>query len=140
MAGLNGNNRRRGRAGPGFTLMEVLVSLVVGTLIVGGVMGVLGASLHYRQRVLDKSADWPVLEAAAQQVLAEPEAYVGGDIPLPDLPGAPVVRAEWTRIELISGGLEQTEDLASRSLYRVDLVYHKSRLHLSLVKGADNGP
>lgn len=135
---LNWKKRRRNCSG--FTLIEVLVSLVVGTLIVGGVMGVLGASLHYRQRVVAKTTDWPLLEAAAQKVLAAPEAFVGGDIALPDLPGAPVVRAEWTRIELLSGGLEQTEDLAGRSLYRVDLAYRKSRLHLSLVQGADNGP
>lgn len=117
----------------GFTLVEVLVSLVVGTLIVGGVMGVLGASMQYRKRVEDKSLDWPILETAAQQILADPQPYLDSDVTLEDLPEHPVVTAEWTQVELQQQGPGEAQDLAQRSLYRVRLGYRKSRLRLSFV-------
>lgn len=130
---------RRSRVA-GFTLVEVLVSLVVGTLIVGGVMGMLGSSMKYRQRVADKIVEWPVLEAAAQQILADPESYLDSDVTLEQMPGKPVVSAQWTQVELLDQGPEGSQIVTERSLVRVRLSYRKSRLRLSFVYSPEAVP
>ncbi len=61
----------------GFTLLEVMVSLTLGTLIAGAVMGVISVSLQYTQRVKDRSRVQPYLEAAAQEILAKPNVTDG---------------------------------------------------------------
>lgn len=56
----------------GFTLLEVLVSLILGSMIVGGLLGLISLSLHYQHRLKEKSQLQPLLEAAAEEILADP--------------------------------------------------------------------
>ena len=76
-----------GRAG--FTLIEVLVGLIIGTLILGGVMGLISVSLQYTQRVKEKAQVQPVLEAAAQQILADPKKALEGSLSMGGTADAP---------------------------------------------------
>ena len=119
-----------GRAGSGFTLIEVLVSLVLGTLIVGGVMGVISVSLQFMQRVDKKSAIQPVLEAAAQEIILHPEKAKEGDLVLDSLPDKPLVNIEITTVPGPDG-----YDISTRSgdLYQIRLSYEGSSLELSLI-------
>ena len=75
----------------GFTLLEVLVSLIVGTLIIGAVMGVISQSLRYRAELKEKAAIQPVLESAARIILANPDRALEGVLRLTEIEGAPQV-------------------------------------------------
>jgi len=43
------------RSNGGFTLVEVMVALIISTVIVGGGIGLISASLPYRKRIKEKS-------------------------------------------------------------------------------------
>ncbi len=121
--------RRPGCAG--FTLVEIVVCLLLGTLIVGGVMGLFSSSLHQQQRMKEKAEDWPVLEAAAQIILADPESALNGVVSVDGLPGAPVVDVYLTQVDLGSEGTDAQSE-AGR-LYRAELHFRSSMLELSLI-------
>jgi hypothetical protein len=114
----------------GFTLLEVMVSLLVGTLIVGGIMGVISASLQFNLRLKAKSGIQPVLEAAAQEILADPHKAESGELILDSLPETPVVGIQTTPLEL--GGSTPAGGRA-RALYRVQLLYRGEQLEFSLI-------
>jgi hypothetical protein len=61
-----------------------MVSLTLGTLIAGGVMGVISVSLQYTQRVKDRVRIQPYLEAAAQEILSNPDMANGSVITVGD--------------------------------------------------------
>lgn len=84
----------------GFTLLEVMVSLIIGALILGGLMGLISVSLQYSQRLKVKSQIQPLLESVAQEILANPEKAVTGSLVLASEPGAPQVNILYTREEL----------------------------------------
>ena len=71
-----GCGSRRG----GFTLLEVLVSLILGSMIVGGLMGLISLSLHYQHRLKIKSQIQPLLESAAEEILADPQKAAAGSM------------------------------------------------------------
>ena len=71
-------------ASRGFTLLEVMVSLTLGTLIAGAVMGVISVSLQYTQRVKERTRVQPYLEAAAQEILSNPDIASGSIITVGD--------------------------------------------------------
>lgn len=121
---------RPSHTGNGFTLLEVMVSLLVGTLIVGGIMGVISASLQFNLRLSEKSSIQPVLEAAAQEILADPRKAESGELMLDALPGTPVVGIQTTPVDL--GGGTRAGGRA-RALYRVQLLYRGEQLEFSLV-------
>lgn len=75
----------------GFTLLEVMVSLVIGTLIAGGVMGSISASLDLTRRIKLKSEIQPVLEAVAQELLTHPDRAEQGRVGVTTFPNAPPV-------------------------------------------------
>jgi prepilin-type N-terminal cleavage/methylation domain-containing protein len=114
----------------GFTLIEVLVSLIIGTLIVGGVMGVISVSLQFTQRVERKSLVQPVLQAAAQEVMQHPEKAKEGALSLPGLPGKPAVEIQLRTVQDANG-----EDISSRAgqLYRVEIQHKGSSLEFSMI-------
>lgn len=120
----------RFRSENGFTLLEVMVSLVVATLVVGGVMGVISASMQYSKRVQDKMQDWPVLEAAAQEILTNPEKAEDGSLTLDDLPDSPQVTIQIT--EVTDSDDKETGNQFGK-LYRVRLQYEKQVLEFSLI-------
>ena len=118
----------------GFTLLEVMVSLIIGALILGGLMGLISVSLQYSQRLKVKSQIQPLLESVAQEILASPEKAVTGSLVLASEPGAPQVNVLYTREELP----EMTGHPAE--LYRVMLECRGQVLEFSLyVTPTDTG-
>lgn len=118
------------RSDNGFTLLEVMVSLLVATLVVGGVMGAISLSMQYSKRVKEKSESWPILEAAAQEILVHPEKAEKGSISLDDFPDTPEVSiriAEVARADDMSVGSRYGK------LYRVRLEHAKHILEFSII-------
>ena len=72
----------------GFTLLEMLISLTIGTLIIGAVMGVISESLRYRVSLKEKAYTQPVLESAAQVILADPAKAEAGFVRLTEIQGS----------------------------------------------------
>ncbi len=117
------------KAGRGFTLIEVMVSLLVGTLIAGGVMGVISASLRYEQHLKEKTSRQPVLEAAAQEILADPQKTGHHVLKMDGLPGVPVVEISLTPVVLPQNrATAQPSDLT-----RVQLLYQGEMLEFSVL-------
>jgi prepilin-type N-terminal cleavage/methylation domain-containing protein len=100
----------------GFTLLEVLVSLIIGALILGGLMGLISVSLQYSQRLKDKSQVQPFLETIAQEILANPQKAIAGSLRLGDSPDAPRVNIQFAKEELPQPKGMQTH---KGELYRV---------------------
>ena len=75
----------------GFTLLEVVVSLAIGTLIIGSVMGLISESLRYRMNLKEKAQAHTVLDSAAQVILADPVKATQGFVRLGELEGSPEV-------------------------------------------------
>jgi hypothetical protein len=116
----------------GFTLVEVVICLLLATLIVGGVMGLISTSLQYSQRVREKAEDRPILEAAAQLILADPEKAESGSLILEGLPGAP--RVDIGLVEVVDAGDKDNEtETQGGQLYRVELYYRASLLEFSVI-------
>ncbi|NLI80573.1 MAG: type II secretion system protein [Deltaproteobacteria bacterium] len=72
------------RSPKGFTLLEVMVSLTLGTLIAGAVMGVISVSLQYAQRLKETAKIQPYLEAAAREILFDPEILENASLQVGD--------------------------------------------------------
>jgi hypothetical protein len=108
----------------------MLVSLAVGALIIGAVMGLISASLQYRFNLKEKAFLQPVLESAAQVVLADPVKALDGVVRLSEIDGTPEVGVYLVPVALdersVGGG-------TSNRLYRVILSYKSSSLELSII-------
>jgi prepilin-type N-terminal cleavage/methylation domain-containing protein len=113
----------------GFTLLEVMVSLILGALILGGLMGLISVSLQYSQRLKEKSQIQPLLESAAQEILANPEKAIAGSLNIGSEPGAPRINILFEKEEL-----QERKAIASRpgELYRVVLECRGQVLEFSL--------
>ena len=125
------------RAEGGFTLLEVMVSLVIGTVIAGGVMGSISASLNLTQRIKIKSEIQPVLEAVAQELLTNPERAEQGRVALTTFPNAPPV-------DILMAPIEQDDEGGTRRpgrLVRVLLQCRAQTLEFTMLipqKGLDS--
>lgn len=84
----------------GYTLLEVMVSLVLGCIILGGLMGMISLSLHYSHRLKEKSLIQPLLESAAQEILANPQKAAAPSITMGSGPDAPRINIRLARVEL----------------------------------------
>lgn len=113
----------------GFTLLEVMVSLIIGVLIVGGAMGAISMSINHRLRVQKRLFETAVLEAAAQQLLAQPRNIESGSVTLDEFPGSPQVGIQAIRVDL--GERSAGEERRSQ-LYRVLLSYDRQQVELSV--------
>ncbi|MFP5213953.1 MAG: type II secretion system protein J [Acidobacteriota bacterium] len=120
--------RKNGQGG--FTLLEVMVALIIGTMVMGGVMGMMSASLRFSQRIKAKSQVQPVLEAAAQEVLARPADVQAGTVTLATFPGTPVVEIALAEVPGADG-----KALGSKAgkLNRVQLRYGGQILEFSML-------
>jgi prepilin-type N-terminal cleavage/methylation domain-containing protein len=118
------------RSDRGFTLIEVLVGLIIGTLVLGGVMGLISVSLNFTHRVKEKSQVQPILEAAAQEIIAHPEEAAKGALKMEDSPGTPSVNIGLSRVLGPDGS-----DMGNRmgDLYRVQLNCRGHLLEFSLI-------
>lgn len=114
----------------GFTLIEVMVALVIGTLIIGGVMGLVSASLQFSTRVKEKSAIQPVLESAADLVLSNPNLLDQGSIRMESFPDVPVVQVSTEPVETSANRFGRDH---SKHLFRVQLRYMGHMLEFSMV-------
>ncbi len=113
----------------GFTLLEVMVGLTIGLILLGGLMELISVSLHYGQRLRFKSETLPVLEAAAETILAFPEKAGEGLLVVESFPGTPAVEVQTARI------FEKDENTPATlgELYRVQLNYRGQLLEFSLL-------
>ncbi len=121
--GVFGKNGSRG-----FTLLEILVALIIGTVVVGGVMGLISMSMQYRFRLKDKRQVQPILETAAQAILDDPKRIGDGAITFGDRKGSPVVAVRSVPVPLSENRAGNKGDL-----YRVMLDYRGSHLEFSVV-------
>jgi prepilin-type N-terminal cleavage/methylation domain-containing protein len=114
----------------GFTLLEMLVSLAIGVLIIGAVMGLISESLRYRFNLKEKAVIQPILEAAAQVILADPVKAMDGFVSLGELEGSPEVG-----VYLLPVPLERGSEGGGKSgrLYRVMLYYKSASLEFSII-------
>jgi prepilin-type N-terminal cleavage/methylation domain-containing protein len=117
------------RSAKGFTLLEVMVSLIVGTIVTGGVMGLISVSLQYKQRLKEKSRIQPVLEAVAQAILADPRQAAEGNLNLSALKDAPPVDISVVRV---TEG-QQSGSNRMDQLYRVLLACKGQMLEFSVI-------
>lgn len=118
----------QGRA-KGFTLLEVMVGLIVGTIVAGGVMGLISVSLQYKQRLKERSRIQPVLEAVAQAILADPRQAAEGNLNLGALKDAPPVDISVVRV---AEG-QQSGSNRMDQLYRVLLACKGQMLEFSVI-------
>jgi len=123
VAGMRVEDRR------GFTLLEMLVALALATLMIGAVMGLISESLRYKMNLKEKSQVQPILESAAQIILADPVKAMQGFIRLDEFEGAPVVGIDLTAVKLGDMGLSEKPD----QLYHVMLNYRSGYLEFSLL-------
>ncbi len=115
----------------GFTLLEVMVALIVGTLVVGGVMGLISSSLQYTQRLKEKSQIQPLLEAAAQEIIANPEKVLEGSLQMAAFPNSPPVQVFSREETGADGGFGERQ--AAGPLYRVMLNCMGQALEFSVI-------
>jgi len=113
----------------GFTLLEVVVSLAIGTLIIGSVMGLISESLRYRMNLKEKAQAYTVLDSAAQVILADPVKATQGFVRLGELEGSPEVGVSLLPVKLEG----QTPGENFGRLFRVMLNYHSSNLEFSII-------
>jgi prepilin-type N-terminal cleavage/methylation domain-containing protein len=113
----------------GFTLLEVMVSLLLGALMLGGLMGLISASLQYGQRLKEKSQVQPLLESAAEEILANPEKAVAGSITVGTEPNVARINVRVEKEELPEFKRARTD---AGELYRVLLEYSGQLLEFSI--------
>jgi Tfp pilus assembly protein PilV len=114
----------------GFTLLEVMVSLILGMVIVGGVMGAISMALNHHQRIQKRLFESAVLEAAAQQLLAQPQDIALGSVTLDDFPGSPQVDIQAVPVDV---GEQSLASSRKNQLYRVLLSYARHQVELSIL-------
>ncbi|MCE5244489.1 MAG: prepilin-type N-terminal cleavage/methylation domain-containing protein [Desulfobacteraceae bacterium] len=124
------------RSQGGFTLLEVIVALVIGVVVIGGVMGLISSALHYGHRLKGKSMVQPILEAAAQEILADPHKAGEGQLILGKAAGSPRVEIALTPVQLPgSGGVKNRMG----QLHRVLLRYGGEVLEFSILIPEETG-
>jgi hypothetical protein len=107
-----------------------MVSLIVGALVVGGVMGAVSTSLHYSRRLEQKMRDCDILSALAERLLSRPEALHNGVVALEELPGVPAADVAVRRVEVEPG---EPGGKTHGELYRVRLRYATQELEFSMI-------
>ncbi|MCL5406789.1 MAG: type II secretion system GspH family protein [Deltaproteobacteria bacterium] len=119
----------------GFTLLEVLVSLAIAALLIGSVMGLISEALRYRTSLKEKTSVQPILESAAEIILADPEKAMQGVVRLTELQGDPAVAVSLTPEPLYN----PTGKNQKGTLCRVMLNYKASNLEFSIIVPVGKG-
>lgn len=118
----------------GFTLLEVMVSLAIGALLIGSVMGLISEALRYRTSLKEKAYSQPILASAAEVILADPQKAMQGVVRLTELEGSPAVAVTLTPVPLYNpAGKSQGR------LCRVMLNYKSSHLEFSIILPPGSG-
>ncbi|MEJ5301346.1 MAG: prepilin-type N-terminal cleavage/methylation domain-containing protein [Thermodesulforhabdaceae bacterium] len=108
----------------GFTLIEVLVSLLIATILIGSAMALVGVSMknvRHMDRIRTAS---PILDAAAQEIIRDPSKALTTPIILKDFPGEPSVSVEVQPVE---------DPAVTAKLYRITLHYGGETLAFSII-------
>lgn len=113
----------------GFTLLEMLVSLIIGTIIAGGVMGLISVSMQHKFRIKEKAQIQPIMESAAQILLADPARATEGSVVLNNLNGSPIVGVRLVPVTLD----DNLPGNSAGQLCRVMLNYKTGQLEFSLI-------
>ena len=113
----------------GFTLLEMVVALAIGTLIIGSVMGLISESLRYKINLKEKAQAQTILDSAAQIILADPVKATQGFVRLGELEGSPEVGVSLLPVQL--EGQTQGENFGR--LFRVMLNYKSTKLEFSII-------
>jgi hypothetical protein len=108
----------------------MLVSLAIGALIIGAVMGVISESLRYRINLKEKAYIQPILESAAQVILADPAKALDGFVRLTEIQGSPEVGVFLLPVPL---GEQMEGGGKFGRLCRVVLSYKSAILELSII-------
>ncbi|MGC9964144.1 MAG: prepilin-type N-terminal cleavage/methylation domain-containing protein [Syntrophobacteraceae bacterium] len=124
---------RVGQCRRGFTLLEMLVGLALATLMIGAMLGLISESLRYKVNLKDKAQTRPILESAAQIILADPVKAMQGFIRLDEFDGSPMVGVNLLPVQLGDTGLGEK----SGQLYRVMLSYKSGILEFSIIVPSD---
>jgi hypothetical protein len=108
----------------------MMVSLAIGALIIGAVMGLISESIRYRINLKEKAYIQPILESAAQVILADPVKAMAGFVRLGEIEGSPEVG-----VYLLAVPLAQESEGGGQSgrLCRVTLNYKSSSLEFSII-------
>ncbi len=108
----------------------MLVSLAIATLIIGAVMGLISESLRYRFNLKEKAYIQPILESAAQVILADPVKAMDGLVRLGEFEGSPEVG-----VSLFPVTLDQESEGGGKfgRLCRVMLNYKSASLEFSII-------
>ena len=114
----------------GFTLIEMMVSLAIGALIIGAVMGLISESIRYRINLKEKAYIQPILESAAQVILADPAKALAEVVRLGEIDGSAKVGVYLLPVPLAE---ESEGGGKSGRLYRVTLNYGSSSLEFSII-------
>ena len=117
----------------GFTLIEVVVALLVGTLVMGGVFGLLGSTFNLASRVRAKAERQPVLEAAFLEILADPRKALQGSVAVPGMKGAPRVEVRAVVVPRDVAGETGLSTDRRPELVRLRLLYQGAVLETSLM-------
>jgi hypothetical protein len=107
----------------------MMVSLALAALIIGAVMGLISESLRHKANLKEKARIQPILESAAQIILADPAKAMLGSVRLDEFEGAPVVGVFLSPVQLEDTGLGEN----AGQLCRVMLGYKTGRLEFSVI-------
>jgi prepilin-type N-terminal cleavage/methylation domain-containing protein len=118
----------------GFTLLEVMVSLAIAALMIGAVLGLISESLRYKINLKEKALIQPMLESAAQIILADPVKAMDGVVRLDEFEGSPMVGVSLTPVQIENTGMGGK----SAQLYRVMLSYKTASLEFSIIVPMDS--
>lgn len=108
----------------GFTLIEVLVALFIAIILVGSAMALIGTSLRNSNHVNRLRNAMPVLDAAAQEIIRNPDRALTSPLVLKELPDSPSVTVEARPVE---------DPKVKVRLYRVTLKYGGETLVTSVI-------
>ncbi len=111
------------QAQEGFSLLEALVSLIIASLVVGGVSAVYSAHADSKKRLQIKEQEFAVLESAMQGLISGTIPLKQGNLNVEALRGAPMVSVAYTTVR-------SSDKLA---LAKVTLRYGGSALQTSLL-------
>lgn len=108
----------------GFTLIEVLVSLLIATVVIGSTMALVGVSIKNINHVKRLRNALPVLDTAAQEIIRNPARALTSPLVLREFPNSPSVEIEAFPVK---------DPTVTAKLYRVVLRYGGETLVTSVI-------
>lgn len=114
----------------GFTLLEIMVALGIAALMIGSVLGLISESMRYKVNLKQKAQIQPLLESAAEIILADPIKATEGFIRLDEFEGSPSVGIALFPVPVDDS---MAEEGAGGRLCRVVLSFNAAVLEFSII-------